>query len=323
MQGKNAFCLVVFVLFTLVSDAEAQQANKNARIGYLSVGSVSSEASRLKAFRDGLRQLGYVEGQNIAIEYRYGEGNTDRLAALAAELVHLKVDVIVAGGAPVRAAKSATSTIPIVMTVSTDPVAQGYVQSLAKPGGNVMGLSPMAADLGGKRLELFKETFPKVRRLGVLATATNELVFRETQTSAQALGFRIHSHQVQGPQEFEEAFTLMTKDRVDGIFTVASVLLTANRKRIVDFAAKNRLPAIYHNEDFIEAGGLMSYAPSLIDMHRRAAIFVDKILKGTKPADLPVEQPMKFEFVVNLKTAKQIGVTIPPNVLVRADRVIK
>jgi putative ABC transport system substrate-binding protein len=304
--------------------ARAQkQVRKDARIGYLSVGSSSSEAPRIKAFREGLRQLGYIEGQNISIEYRYGDGKVDRLPDLAAELVHLRVDVIVAGGTPVRAARKATSTIPIVMTVSTDPVAQGYVESLARPGGNVTGLSSMAADLGGKRLELFKETFPKVRRLGVFATATNEIAFRETQTSAQALGFKIQSHQVRGPRDLEHAFALMTNDRVDGLFTVASVLLTANRKPIVEFAAKNKLPAMFHNEDFIEVGGLMSYAPSLLDMHRRAATFVDKILKGTKPADLPVEQPMKFEFVINLKAAKGIGVTIPPNVLVRADKVIR
>jgi len=323
MKKKIAVLTLCVMLLAPCFSAGAQQPNKIPRIGYLSVGSSSSEVPRVKAFREGLRGLGYIEGQNIVIEYRYGESRPDRLHSLAADLVRLKVDVIVAGGTPVRAAKNATNTIPIVMAVSTDPVESGYVESLAKPGGNVTGLSSMALELNGKRLELFKETFPKLRRLGVLWSATSVSAFKETQTAAPTLGFKVQSLELQGPEDFDSAFSLITKDGLDGLFTIANVLLTANRKRIVDFAAKNKLPAIYHNEDFIEVGGLMSYAPSLLDLYRRAALFVDKILKGSKPADLPVERPTKFEFIINLKAAKQIGLTIPPNVLARADKVIR
>jgi putative tryptophan/tyrosine transport system substrate-binding protein len=311
------------LLFALVVTVEAQQPKKVPRIGYLVAGSSSSEAPRLQAFREGLRQLGYVEGQNIIIEYRYGEGRPARLPDLAADLVGVKVDVIVAGGTPIRAAKAATNTLPIVMAVSTDPVESGFVESLARPGGNITGLSSMALELSGKRLELFKEAFPKVNRLAGFWHVTIDTHFREAETAAQSLGFKIQWLELRGPEDFDSAFAVVTRGRLDGLFTLASAFLTAHRKRIVDFAAKNRLPAIYHNEDFIDAGGLMSYAPSLLDLYRRAAIFVDKILKGAKPADLPVERPIKFEFIINLKTAKQIGLTIPPNVLARADRVIK
>ena len=311
------------MLLALSFSSAAQQAKKVYRIGYLSAGTSSSEALRLEAFREGLRQRGYVEGQNIIIEVRYGEGRPERLADLAADLVRLKIDVIVAGGTLIRAAKNATSTVPIVMLFSPDPVGAGYVESLARPGGNVTGLSSMALELGGKRLELFKEAFPKVRRIAVLWQVSSGAAFGKTQTAAKALGLKIRPLEVRGPEDFDGVFAVATKERLDGLFTVASTFLTANRKRIVDFAAKNRLPAMYHNEDFIEAGGLMTYAPSLLDMHRRAATFVDKILKGTKPADLPVEQPMKFDFIISLKTAKQIGVTIPPNFLVRANKVIR
>jgi putative ABC transport system substrate-binding protein len=310
------------VLLALSLPSAAQQAKKVHRIGYLSAGTASSEAPRLNAFREGLRQRGYVEGQNVIIEVRYAEGRPARFVDLAADLVRLKVDVIVGGGGLIQAAKNATSTIPIVMLFSTDPVAIGYVESLARPGGNVTGLSSMARELSGKRLELFKEAFPKVRRLAVL-WQTGSRTFGETQTAAKALGLKIRPLELRGPEDFDGVFALATKERLDGLFTVASTFLTANRKRIVDFAAKNRLPAMYHNEDFIEAGGLMTYAPSLLDMHQRAATYVDKILKGTKPADLPVEQPMKFDFIISLKTAKQIGVTIPPNLLVRANKVIR
>jgi len=312
-----AFCAT---LLALSVSAQAQRATKVYRIGYLSAGSTSSEALRLEAFREGLRERGYVEGQNIIVEVRYSEGKPEKLADLAADLVRFKVDVIVAGGTIIRAAKNATRTVPIVMLFTPDPVGTGYVESLARPGGNVTGLSSM--ELGGKRLELFKEVFPKIRRLAVLWPAGSS-TFGETQSAAQALGLKIRPLEIQGPEDFGGAFAAATKERLDGLLTVASQFLTANRKRIVEFAAKNRLPAMYHNEDFIEAGGLMSYAPSLLDMHRRAATYVDKILKGAKPADLPVEQPMKFELVINLNTAKQIGVTIPPNVLARADKVIR
>ena len=311
------------MLLALSFSSAAQQAKKVYRIGYLSAGTSSSEALRLEAFREGLRQRGYVEGQDIIIEVRYGEGRPERLADLAADLVRLKIDVIVAGGTLIRAAKNATSTVPIVMLFSSDPVGNGLVASLARPGGNVTGLSSMALELGGKRLELFKEAFPKVRRIAVLWQVSSGAAFGKTQTAAKALGLKIRPLEVRGPEDFDGVFAVATKERLDGLFTVASTFLTANRKRIVEFALKNKLPAMYHNEDFIEAGGLMTYAPSLLDMHRRAATFVDKILKGTKPADLPVEQPMKFDFIISLKTAKQIGVTIPPNFLVRANKVIR
>jgi putative ABC transport system substrate-binding protein len=314
---------IVFTFAFCGAVGQAQQAKKVHRIGYLSAGTSSSEALRLEAFREGLRQRGYVEGQNIIIEVRYAEGRPERLPDLAADLVRLKVDVIVTGGTLVRAAKDATSTIPIVMLFSSDPVGNGLVASLARPGGNVTGLSSMAVELGGKRLELFKEAFPKVRRPAVLWQVTSDLAFSETQTAAQALGLKIRPLELRGPEDFDGVFAVATKERLDGLFTVASAFLTANRKRIVEFALKNKLPAMYHNEDFIEAGGLMTYAPSLLDMHRRAATYVDKILKGTKPSDLPVEQPMKFELIISLKTAKQIGVTIPPNFLVRANKVIR
>jgi len=319
------FALSVLVL-ALSFPSAAQQAKKVLRIGYLSAGSSSSEALRLEAFREGLRQRGYVEGQNIIIEVRYAEGKPERLPDLAADLVRLKVDVIVAGGALIRAAKNASSTLPIVMLFAPDPVEAGYIESLARPGGNITGLSSMQVELSGKRLELFKEAFPKVRRPAVLWVSgggSTGATFRETQTAAKALGLKIRPLEVRGPEDFDGVFAVATKERLDGLFTVTSTFLTANRKRIVDFAAKNRLPAMYHNEDFIEAGGLMTYAPSLLDMHRRAATYVDKILKGTKPSDLPVEQPMKFELIVSLKTANQIGVTIPPNLLVRATKVIR
>jgi putative tryptophan/tyrosine transport system substrate-binding protein len=323
-MAKILFHSLLILLTSAVSHlAEAQPAKKVPRIGYLVAGSSSSEAPRLKAFREGLRQLGYVEGQNIIIEYRYGDGRPARLPELAADLVRLNVDVIVAGGTPIRAARDATSTLPIVMAVSTDPVESGFVESLARPGSNITGLSSMAIELSGKRLELFKEAFPKVNRLAALSHVTDDRGFRETQTAAQALGFKIQWLELRSPEDFDSAFAVVTRERLDGLFTLPAAFLTANRKRIVEFAAKNKLPGMYHNEDFIEDGGLMSYAPNLLDLYRRAATYVDKILKGTKPADLPVEQPTKFDFVINLKTAKQIGVTIPPNVLARADKVIK
>jgi len=302
---------------------EAQQQGNIPRIGYLVAGSSSSEAPRLKAFREGLRQLDYVEGQNIIIEYRYAEGSPARLPDLAADLVRLKVGIIVTGGTPIRAAKNATSTVPIVMAVSTDPVESGYVESLARPGGNITGLSSMALELSGKRLELFREAFPKINRLAALWHVTNDKHFRESQTAAQTFGFKVQWLELRGPEDFESAFTAVTKERLDGLFTLASAFLTANRKRIVEFAAKNRLPAIYHNEDFIEDGGLMSYAPSLLDLYRRAATYVDKILKGAKPADLPVEQPTRFELALNMKTARALGLQVSPSLISTADEVIE
>jgi putative ABC transport system substrate-binding protein len=304
--------------------AQAQQQAKISRIAYLSLGAPSSSSPNLNAFRRGLRQLGYFEGQNIFIEYRYAESRTERLPDLVADLVRLKVDVIAASGTQANlAAKKGAGAIPIVMTNSDDPLGSGLVESLARPGGNVTGFSSLGQELSGKRLELFREAFPKVRRVAVLWHTTANPAFRMTQTAAQALGIKILSSEVRGPEDFDNAFALVTRERSDGLFTVTAAFMTLNRKRIVEFAAKNRLPAMYHNEQFVEDGGLMSYATSIQDLHYRAATYVDKILKGAKPAELPVQQPMKFDFVVNLKAAEQIGVTIPPNLLVRAQRVIR
>jgi putative tryptophan/tyrosine transport system substrate-binding protein len=312
------------MLLALCAFAEAQQAKKIPRIGYLSLGSASSSSPRREAFREGLRNLGYVEGQNIIIEYGYAESNAQRLADLANDMVRLKLDVIVAGGTQVNlAVKKTTDTIPIVMANTDDPLGSGLVESLARPGKNITGLSSMSQELSGKRLELLKESFPKVRRLGVLWYTPSNSGFRETVAAAQALGFETQSLEVQGLEYLDATLLLATKARLDALFTVTSAFMTTNRKRIVEFAAKNKLPAIYSNEEFVEDGGLMSYATNIPDLHRRAATYVDKILKGTKPTDLPVEQPTKFELVINLKTAKQIGLTIPPNVLARADKVLK
>jgi putative ABC transport system substrate-binding protein len=323
--SKSVFSLLLSaLLFAFCPSAEAQQAAKIPRIGYLTLASASSNLPRREAFLHGLRNLGYIEGQNVNIEYRYANSRTDRLPELAADLVRIQVDVIVAGGTQVNlAAKKATNTIPIVMANADDPLGSGLVQSLARPGANVTGLSSMSLELNGKRLELFREAFPKVRRLAVLWHTLSNPAFRETQAAAAPLGFEIRSLEVRGRTELERAFPLITKDRVDGLFPVTSAFMSANRKPIVEFAAKNRLPALYPNDEYVADGGLMSYAANVHEMHRRAATYVDKILKGAKPADLPVEQPTKFELVINLKTAKQIGLTIPPNVLARADRVIK
>ncbi len=322
---KNIFCIaIVIVLFALCFPVQAQQPGKIPRIGYLTLASSSSNLPRREAFREGLRHLGYIEGQNINIEYRYADSRTERLPELAADLVRLEVDVIVAGGTQVNvAAKKATRTIPIVMANADDPLGSGLVESLAKPGANVTGLSSMSLELNGKRLELLREAFPKIRRLAVLWHTLSNPAFKETQAAAAPLGFVIRSLEVRGRTELESAFPLITKERVDGLFPVTSAFMSANRKPIVEFAAKNRLPALYPNDEYVADGGLMSYAANVHEMHRRAATYVDKILKGAKPADLPVEQPKKFELIINLKTAKQIGLTIPPNVLARADRVIR
>jgi len=307
--------------------AQAQQAGKIPRIGFLLAPARSAVLESLDAFRQGLREIGYVEGQNIVIEYRYAEGKFDRLPDLAAELVGLKVDVIVAAGGAlaIKPAKNATSTIPIVMTGTADPVASGFVVSLARPGGNITGLSLGGAELSGKRLELLKETVPSVSRVAVLSYQTNppNLFLKETRAAAQTLGLKLQSVEVRGPNDIESAFQAAVKGRVGALTVGPDPLLTANRKRVIDLAAKNQLPAIYAWRDHVEDGGLMSYAPKLSDLYRRAATYVDKILKGAKPADIPVEQPTKFELIINLKAAKQIGLTIPPHVLARADRVIR
>jgi putative tryptophan/tyrosine transport system substrate-binding protein len=327
MRNKFVGLTLSALLFALCLPADAQQPKKVPRIGYLSFQSSSSGRDLDDPFRQGLNALGYVEGKNIIIEYRWAEGNFDRLPELAAELVRLKVDVIVARGTrSVRAAKQASSTIPIVVPIVADPVGDGLVASLAHPGGNVTGLTPMTPDLSGKRLELLKETFPKISHVAVLydpndgATA---LDWRETEIAAGGLGVTLQSLEVTDPNQFGAAFSAMTNGRTNAFIALTHSFLTVNMRRLVDVATKSRLPGMYGQSLFVEAGGLMSYGPSYSDLSRRAAIYVDKILKGAKPADLPVERPTKFELVINLKTAKQIGLTIPPNVLARADKVIR
>ena len=308
---------------------EAQPAGKVPRIGFLVAASASDSAyARLiETFRQGLRDLGYVEGRNIVVEYRYADGKYERLPALAAELVRLKVDVIVSHGTPgPLAAKQATSAIPIVMTSAGDPVGSGLVSSLARPGGNVTGLSLMVPELGGKRLQLLKEILPGLSRVAVLWNAANpyaSLVAREMEATATTLGVQLQALVVRGPDDFAGALAAATTGRAGALTAVEDPLTITKRTQIVDFAAKSRLPAIYGVKEFVDAGGLMSYGVNLVDLYRRAAAYVDKILKGAKPADLPVQQPTKFEFVINLKTAKALGLTIPPSVLLRADEVIQ
>jgi ABC-type uncharacterized transport system substrate-binding protein len=319
--------LVAVVLFAVAVIAEAQQAMKIPQIGYLEGGPLSAHTSRMEAFRQGLRELGYEEGKNIVIEWRFGDGKVDRLSALATELVGLKVAVIVTGGTgPTRAAKEATSTIPIVMAQDNDPVASGVVASLARPGGNITGLSNFAPELSSKRLEILREVVPKLSRVAVLGSSTgpsSALVMRELELAAKVLGVKLQYLDILEPKDVETAFRAAAEERADGVTTFASAMVVSQRAQIVELAAKNRLPGIYHNSQFSEAGGLMFYGVNVLDLDRRAATYVDKILKGAKPADLPVEQPKKFEFIINLKAAKQIGLTIPPNVLARADKVMK
>jgi putative tryptophan/tyrosine transport system substrate-binding protein len=323
--------LVAVVLLALGVIAEAQQPKKVPRIGYLSNNDPATESARSEAFRAGLRELGYIEGQNIASEYRYAEGKADRLPALAAELVRLKVDIIVVGAADtaIRAAKNATKTIPIVMTgPGLDPVEAGYVESLARPGGNVTGITNLGGELGGKHLELLKEAVPKLARVAVLydpATPDSVHDVKEVlPVAAGALGLTVRSWEVRAAEDFDKVFAAISKWRPDGLYVPRrSPLMRANEKRIVGFALKSRLPSAYGSRGYVEAGGLMSYGTNPADSYRRVAYYVDRILKGAKPADLPVEQPTKFELVINLKTAKQIGLTIPQSLLYRADKVIK
>jgi putative ABC transport system substrate-binding protein len=325
MSGKIFVWLLITLLLGTVP-AEAQQpAAKVPRIGFLGATSPSTNAARIEAFRQGLRELGYVEGKNIVIEYRWAEGKTERLPDLAAELVRLKVDIIVTAGAAVtRPAKEATSTIPIVMSFDNDPVGSGFVASLARPGGNITGLSAVFPELSGKRLELLKEVVPVLSRMAVFGTSTQPAQgLRETELAAGAFGVRAQYIDVLSPQDFETAFQAARKGRADAILVLSSPVIFSQRTRIADLAVKNHLPMMFPQSEWVEDGGLMSYAPNYADLFRRAATYVDKILKGAKPAELPVEQPKKFEFIINLKAAKQIGLTIPPNVLVRADRVIR
>jgi putative tryptophan/tyrosine transport system substrate-binding protein len=321
---------VVVVLLAVAVIAEAQQAKKIPRIEYLSNSDPATESTRSEPIRLALRERGYIEGQNIAIEYRYAEGKGDRVPELAAELVRLKVDIIlVAGGTGwVRAAKSATKTIPIVMVgAGREPVEASHVESLAHPGGNVTGLTLLNRELGGKRLELLKEAVPKLVRVAVLFDPTVRDSVLEVKellpVAARALGLTLHPWEVRAADDFDRVFAAAGKQRPDGLYVVASPLMRAYQKRIVGLALKSRLPSMYYNTEFVDAGGLMYYGADLAESYRRVAYFVDRILKGAKPADLPVEQPTKFEFVINLKTAKQIGVTIPPEVLARANRLIK
>jgi putative tryptophan/tyrosine transport system substrate-binding protein len=321
--------LLAVVLLVLGVIAEAQQPKKIPRIGYVSgTGEATNQGPYVEALRHGLRHLGYIEGKNIVIEYRGAEGNLDRIPSLMAELVQLKVDALIAPipGA-IRAAKQATNTIPVVMVAGIDPVATGLIDSLAHPGGNITGLATLQRDLSGKRLELLKEVVPRLSRVGVLRNPDEEsavIGFKDYEAAARALKIQLQSLDVRGTNpDLAGAFREAVKGRVNAVVTITNGPLFRNSKRIADLALKNRLPSVYEGTTWVDNGGLMSYSANDLELFRRAAIYVDKILKGAKPADLPVEQPTKFEFVINLKTAKQIGLTIPPNVLARADRVIK
>jgi len=325
MKAKILVYALPALILTAIHIAEAQQSIKIPRIGFLVVPSRSFFADRMESFRQELHSLGYVEGKNILIEYRYAEGKLDRLPELAKELVGVKVDLIVTTSTQsVLAAKNATRTIPIVFAAVQDPVASGIVNSLARPGGNATGSSILGPDLGGKRLELLKEVVPKITQVAFLSgLIATPVTVKETQAAAQALGLQFQSLEVGDSKDFDRAFEAITKNPAQALLTNPGAIINSHQDRIIQFAAKNRLPAMYAGPEFVDAGGLMSYAPSYTDLFRRAAVYVDKILKGVKPAELPVEQPTKFEFVINLKAAKQIGLTIPPNVLARADKVIR
>jgi putative tryptophan/tyrosine transport system substrate-binding protein len=317
--------LLATVFLATASAAEAQQVKKRPRIGVLS-SRLGPLPTREGAFQESLRKLGYVEGQNITIEYRYAEEKLDRLPELVAELVHSKVDVIVAVSTPaIEAAKNATNTIPIIMAGVSDPVGTGFVASLARPGSNITGLSLQSPELSGKRLELLKEVIPKLSRVAFLVHRQDpghRLFVKEAQDAGQSLGMQIQPLAVAGFEEIEGVFPAMVRERIGGL-VVQPIFIGTHGLRIAELAARNRLPTISDPREFADAGGLMSYGPSRAALWQRAATYVDKILKGTKPADLPVEQPTKFEFLINLKTAKQIGLTIPQSVLFRADKVIK
>ena len=305
----------------------AQSPVKAARIGALSGGAASTEAVRYEALRQGLNELGYVEGRNIVIEYRYAEGRPERLPALAADLVRLNVDVILTSGDQgIRAAKQASQTIPIVVPIAGDLVDPGYVASLARPGGNITGLTALSLETSAKRLELLKTAFPKASRVVVLwnpNNAFNVAALKELELGARALRIQLLPLDVRRAEDFEGAFLAALRARVDALIAFGDPVLTTHRARIADFAAKNRLPAMYGVQDYMDVGGLMFYGPNVADMYRRAATYVDKILKGAKPGDLPVEQASKFELIVNLRTAKALGLTIPPSLLLRADQVIE
>ncbi len=326
MNEKIAWLLAT-VLLTAVSLAEAQQPKRIPQIGYLSYGSVEIEKSWLAVLQQGLRELGYVEGKNIVIEQRHAAGRSEKLPELLAELIRLKVDVLIAAGDPAaHAAKEATSAIPIVMVSSPDPVGTGLIASLAHPGGNVTGLSDFHAGVITKRFEVLKDVVPLMSRVAVLlnpANRSNTLQLKDIQATAPAFRVTIISLEVKGPDDMDDTFARIGKERPGALLVVGDKLFATHQKRIFEFVGKSRLPAIYSQRGYVDAGGLMSYGSNFADQYRRVATYVDKILKGAKPADLPVEQPTKFELVVNLKAAKQIGLTVPPSVLFRADKVIK
>ena len=324
MNRKITVLTLCAMLLALCVSAQAQQSGKIPRVGILFIG--GRDQPHLQSFKQGLHELGYAEGKNIKLEYKYAEGKEERLDELAAEFVREKVDVIITtASVSALAARKATQIIPIVMT-SGSPIETGLAKSLARPGGNVTGLTVMVSDLSGKRLEILKETLPKMIRVGVLWTPREveaKRGFAETEAAAKAFSLKIHSAQVNTRSDFERAFAEISKAHVDGLDVILSPLATLNSKHIVELATKYRLPGMYATRQFAEEGGLMAYGPLIGDLYRRAATYVDKILKGAKPEDLPVEQPTKFEFIINLKTAKQIGLTIPPTVLFQADKVIK
>jgi putative tryptophan/tyrosine transport system substrate-binding protein len=328
MRAKILVYAFPALILATIHLAEAQQPKKVPRIGWLTTGFLSTMSARQQAFQQGLRELGYVEGKNILIEWRGADNIPERRRALAEELVSLKVDVIVTGGSDAaRVAKEATSTIPIVMASSNDPVGDGFVASLARPGGNITGLSQLSPELNGKRLEILKEVLPKLSRLAVFWSSSGvgqEQVRKEIERAASAFGVKLQYFDVLTTKDIEPAFRAAVKGQADAVLeTISGPIRSAHQKELAELAVKHRLPVMRERPEHVEAGGLMSYGVNLLNLDRRAATYVDKILKGTKPADIPVEQPTKFEFIINLKAAKQIGLTIPPNVLVRADRVIK
>jgi putative ABC transport system substrate-binding protein len=324
-MDRKLLWLLAVLLLAWVHLAEAQQPGKVHRIGYIRA--ETPPELDIEGFSQGLREHGYVEGKNIIVEYRWADGNEDRLGALIGELIRLKVDLIVTSApAATQAAKEATKATPIIMVLVADPVAFGFVNNLAHPGGNITGFAFLLPEISGKRLELLKETVPKLSRVAVLWNAANpykDTDLKAVQPVGDALKVAVHTFPVREPNGFDDAFKAATKVRAEGLLTLDDPFTIAHRKRITDLALRHKLPAVYAVRPLVDAGGLMYYGPDRVDQNRRAAIYVDKILKGSKPADLPIEQPTKFELVINLKTAKQIGLTIPPNVLARADRVIR
>jgi putative tryptophan/tyrosine transport system substrate-binding protein len=327
MKARPAFCLLATILLT-TSAAWGQEPTKIPRIGYVIIPPLSAMAHRTEPFRQGLKELGYIEGKTIAVEWRSSEADSKRLREVVAELVRLKVDIIVSGGPAVtRAAKEATSILPVIMAQDSDPVGNGFVASLARPGGNITGLSTLTPEIRGKQLEILKEVVPRVSRVAVFQTSNqpgNAQAIKEVELAAGAFGMKLHYLDVVDAAGIDTAFRAAATGRADAVLMMATGrVITPHREQVADRAIKSRLPVIYERIENVEAGGLMSYGVNFADLDRRAAIYVDKILKGAKPADLPVEQPTKFDLVINLKTAKQIGLTIPPNVLARADRVIR